>query len=73
MQLICPVLSRLLDDGVGEVVSLEIPGLDSLHHFPVLTATTGTVVVLLADDLRHKGEAAAWVWEGCVEKCDKGE
>lgn len=37
------------------IVSLEIPGLDTLHHYPVLTAAAGILVALLKLDIENAG------------------
>lgn len=54
-KLLCHVVNRASVTGQGcfsQIVSLEIPGLDSLHHFPLLAAAAGTLTALLRKDMR---------------------
>ncbi|XP_068246013.1 E3 ubiquitin-protein ligase RNF123-like [Palaemon carinicauda] len=48
-QLLCQVLHRVCGYSgcFGYVVSLEIPGLETIHHYPILTAVTGILVTLV--------------------------
>ncbi|KAK3886649.1 hypothetical protein Pcinc_009204 [Petrolisthes cinctipes] len=52
-QLLCQVLNRVSGwcGCFGHVVGLEIPGLETIHHYPILTAATGILVTLLSHDL----------------------
>ncbi|KAK8379354.1 hypothetical protein O3P69_019330 [Scylla paramamosain] len=62
-QLLCQVLNRVSgwSGCFGHVVSLEIPGLETIHHYPILTAVTGILVTLIRHDLvqaSSKGQVA---------------
>ncbi|XP_066957839.1 E3 ubiquitin-protein ligase RNF123-like isoform X1 [Macrobrachium rosenbergii] len=48
-QLLCQVLHRVsgYSGCFGYVVSLEIPGLETIHHYPIITAVTGILVTLV--------------------------
>ncbi|KAG0728488.1 E3 ubiquitin-protein ligase RNF123 [Chionoecetes opilio] len=52
-QLLCQVLNRVSgwSGCFGHVVSLEIPGLETIHHYPILTAVTGILLTLITHDL----------------------
>lgn len=52
-QLLCQVLNRVSgwSGCFGHVVGLEIPGLETIHHYPILTAVTGILVTLIKHDL----------------------
>lgn len=52
-QLLCQVLNRVSgwSGCFGHVVGLEIPGLETIHHYPILTAVTGILVTLIRHDL----------------------
>lgn len=54
-QLLCQVLNRVSgwSGCFGHVVSLEIPGLETIHHYPILTAVTGILVTLISHDLEQ--------------------
>ncbi|KAF2361868.1 SPRY domain [Trinorchestia longiramus] len=59
-KLLCHVMNRVSVGSSGcftRIVSLEIPGLDSLHHYPLLTAAAGILIALLKDDLNHQNDA----------------
>ncbi|ROT73610.1 E3 ubiquitin-protein ligase RNF123 [Penaeus vannamei] len=53
LQLLCQVLNRVTgwSGCFAHVVSLEIPGLETIHHYPILTAVTGILVTLISHDL----------------------
>ncbi|XP_045119356.1 E3 ubiquitin-protein ligase RNF123-like isoform X2 [Portunus trituberculatus] len=62
-QLLCQVLNRVSgwSGCFGHVVGLEIPGLETIHHYPILTAVTGILVTLIRHDLvqaSSKGQVA---------------
>lgn len=51
-QLLCQVLNRVSgwSGCFGHVVGLEIPGLETIHQYPILTAVTGILVTLISHD-----------------------
>ncbi|GFR15082.1 e3 ubiquitin-protein ligase RNF123 [Trichonephila clavata] len=52
-QLVCQVLNRITSKSgcFCLVASMEIPGLETIDHFPILTAVTGILVSLIIDGL----------------------
>lgn len=52
-QLVCQVLNRVTSKSgcFCLVASMEIPGLETIDHFPILTAVTGILVSLIIDGL----------------------
>ncbi|XP_076289360.1 E3 ubiquitin-protein ligase RNF123 isoform X2 [Lasioglossum baleicum] len=52
-QLLCQVLNRISSQTncFQQVISLRIPGLDTVDHFPILAAVTGVLLALLHDDM----------------------
>ncbi|KAK7063245.1 hypothetical protein SK128_006713, partial [Halocaridina rubra] len=51
-QLLCQVLHRVSGHTgcFGHVVALEIPGLETIHHYPIMTAVAGILVTLVKPD-----------------------
>ncbi|XP_042209259.1 E3 ubiquitin-protein ligase RNF123-like isoform X2 [Homarus americanus] len=51
-QLLCQVFNRVSgwSGCFGHVVGLEIPGLETIHQYPILTAVTGILVTLISHD-----------------------
>ncbi|KOC64134.1 E3 ubiquitin-protein ligase RNF123 [Habropoda laboriosa] len=54
-QLLCQVLNRMSSQTscFQHVVLLEIPDLESVDHFPILTAITGILLALLKEDMTN--------------------
>ncbi|CAK9813379.1 E3 ubiquitin-protein ligase RNF123 [Anthophora plagiata] len=54
-QLLCQVLNRMSSQTscFQHVVLLDIPDLDSVDHFPILTAITGILIALLKEDMAN--------------------
>ncbi|XP_045599784.1 E3 ubiquitin-protein ligase RNF123 [Procambarus clarkii] len=52
-QLLCQVLNRVSgwSGCFGHVVGLEIPGLETIHQYPILTSVTGILVTLISHDI----------------------
>ncbi|KAB7500766.1 E3 ubiquitin-protein ligase [Armadillidium nasatum] len=55
IQVLCQVLNRVsFSSGCfSHVVNLEIPGLETIHYFPMLTAVIGIICSLLKEDIEH--------------------
>lgn len=60
-QLLCQVLNRVASRSscFDHVVSLEIPGLETVDHFPVVAAVTGILVRLLLEGAPESRDCAA--------------
>jgi len=53
-QLLCQVLNRISSQAgcFQHVVMLSIPDLETVDHFPILTAVVGIMLALLHDDIQ---------------------
>ena len=53
-QLLCQVLNRVSSQAgcFQHVVTLNIPDLETVDHFPILTAVVGVMLALLRDDIQ---------------------
>lgn len=69
-QLLCHVVNRVGDTGRGcfsFIVTLEVPGFDSIHQFPMLAAAAGLLTALLKDDLQNRGVYLRDILGECVQ------
>ena len=58
MQLLCQILNRtsMQTSSFQHVVLLDIPDLQTVDHFPILTAVIGILVALLKEDMLLPGK-----------------
>jgi Kip1 ubiquitination-promoting complex protein 1 len=52
---LCQVLNRVSSQTscFQHVITLDIPELESVDHFPILTAVVGVLLALLLDDMQE--------------------